>query len=163
MRIATARKYSGSSLTRPSTITATVAKKNPPRTLRISLSPTLPSGVSPTLHAGAAGIDDIIEMFDCLGASYGSGAPPGCYIANDMSIVPTFPARARYLETLETGIRAALDRSANTGEINPGSVARRTKTLTAALIGVNTIHKETPDNAAAVLDAMKSEAESWRA
>ena len=116
------------------------------------------------LYDGTDGLADIVEFIDRLDGSYRSGVPRGCFIVNDMSSVHDLEAATRYRERLRGGFRVALDRAAGAGQIDADSVERRGELLTAAFIGINLVHRNVADPAAAhaLLAAARAEVDSWR-
>lgn len=116
------------------------------------------------LHQGTEGIADIIEFLDRLSANLGAAPnPPGCLIVNDMSAAVDRDATSRYLTRLEEGLRSALARSAEAGEIRADMNAQRCQLLTAAILGVNITHRngDSANRAHGLIDALCSEVGSW--
>jgi AcrR family transcriptional regulator len=116
------------------------------------------------LTTGSAGIADIVEFLDRLAGLLGSGEnPPGCLIVNDMAADITHDATDRYLESLQSGILAALERASDAGETDPARNAQRSQTLTAAILGVNLAHRRSSDAlpALSLIDGLRSEVVSW--
>ena len=116
------------------------------------------------LSRGTSGIADVIEFLDRLADNLGSGInPPGCLIVNDLAADTDDEAANRYLEYLEGGLRAALERAATSGEIDPDKTAQRSRFLTAAILGVNIAHRSAADTTRAhtLIDGVRSEVASW--
>lgn len=115
------------------------------------------------LHHGTDGIIDILEFIDILSNSYRSDSPKGCFIVNDMATVANFDPTQRYLERLEGGFRAALERASTKGQIDTQTVEQRRQFLTAAFIGINLVHRHATDPTAAytLIDGVRAEVNSW--
>lgn len=116
------------------------------------------------LHQGTGGIADIVEFLDRLVDALGSGNnPPGCLIVNDMTADIDHEATNRYLDCLQGGLGAALERAAATGDIEPETKTQRRQFLTAAILGVNLVHRSAADTtqAQSLLDGLRSEVNSW--
>jgi len=117
----------------------------------------------PLVH-GTDGIADIVEFLDRLAGLLGSGEnPPGCLIVNDMAADINHDATDRYLESLQSGILAALERASGAGDTDPTKNAQRSRTLTAAVLGVNLTHRRSTDAlpAQSLIDGLRSEVISW--
>lgn len=118
------------------------------------------------LHHGTGGIADIIEFLDRLAANLGAGTnPQGCFIVNDMAADVDHESTDRYLERLENGLRAALERASASGESQADKSIRRYRLLMAAVLGVNITHRndKTGTRAANLVDGLRSEVSSWAA
>jgi TetR/AcrR family transcriptional repressor of nem operon len=116
------------------------------------------------LSRGTEGIVDIVEFLARLADVLGSDSnPPGCLIVNDMAADRDEEATDRYLACLEGGFRTALERAAGAGEIDPGTSVRRAQFMTAAILGVNIVHRSAADAARAqtLIDGLRAEVESW--
>lgn len=116
------------------------------------------------LHAGDKGVDDIIEFLDRLADTLGSGNyPPGCLIVNDMAAAVDQQATNRYLQMLEGGLLAALERSAASGETDPSRTDQRSRHLAAAVLGINLANRSAPTTAASqrLIDGVRSEVSAW--
>ncbi|MFV1991188.1 MAG: hypothetical protein ACC652_10650 [Acidimicrobiales bacterium] len=72
-------------------------------------------------------------------------------------------ATSRYLERLESGLRAALQRAATAGETESARTEHRCQVLTATVIGINLVNRNAADNAAAqaIVNGMRAEVISW--
>lgn len=116
------------------------------------------------LHEGTDGVEDILEFFDRLTAGYRAGQPRGCFIVNDMGSVDEHEAATGYVEILQTGFRAALERAASTGQIPHDAVERRCQFLTAAFIGINLVHRNMTDAEIAhtLTDGVRNEIHAWQ-
>jgi TetR/AcrR family transcriptional repressor of nem operon len=116
------------------------------------------------LHRGTAGAADIVEFLDRLGENLGAGTnPQGCLIVNDMAAAVDHQATERYLTRLEGGLRAALRRASQSGEISADMITQRCQLLTAAILGVNITHRNDRSGTRArnLIDALRSEVTSW--
>jgi TetR/AcrR family transcriptional repressor of nem operon len=116
------------------------------------------------LHKGSAGLSDIVEFLDRLGANLGAGTnPQGCLIVNDMSAAVDHQSTNRYLTRLEDGLCAALKRASESGETNPKMNSQRCQLLAGAILGVNITHRndETGTRARNLIKALRSEVNSW--
>ena len=116
------------------------------------------------LHRGTAGLADVIEFLDRLAANLGAGTnPQGCLIVNDMSDAVDHQSTDRYLERLEDGLGAALERASVGGETNATMNPQRCQLLTVAILGVNITHRndKTGTRAQDVIIAICSEVNSW--
>ncbi|GAA1221959.1 TetR/AcrR family transcriptional regulator [Rhodoglobus aureus] len=116
------------------------------------------------LHRGSAGIADIIEFLDRLAANLRTGTnPQGCFIVNDMAADVDHQSTDRYLERLEDGLRAALERASTSGETQANMVIQRCQLLTSAILGVNITHRndKTGTRATNLINALRSEVRSW--
>jgi TetR/AcrR family transcriptional repressor of nem operon len=116
------------------------------------------------LHKGTAGITDIVEFLDRLAANLGAGTnPPGCLIVNEMSAVVDPQSTDRYLERLENGLAAALERASKSGEISANVNAHRSQVLTAAILGVNITHRNDDSGirARTFIKGLQTEVRSW--
>lgn len=117
------------------------------------------------LYEGDKGIGDILAFIDGLGESWQSGLPRGCFIVNDMAMVPHFDATKRFMEQLEGGFGAALERASALGQIEAASVQRRSRFLTTTFVGINLVHRNAPEASTPLplLQAVREEIESWSA
>lgn len=115
------------------------------------------------LYEGTKGIADIVEFIDQIGAIFESDAPSGCLIVNDMGAVTYPDATHRYLERLEGGLRAALQRAAIAGQIESNLCEQRCHLLTAAVIGLNQIDHSGTDTVDTIdlLAGVRAEISSW--
>jgi AcrR family transcriptional regulator len=117
------------------------------------------------LRQGRAGVADIIEFLDRLADTLGSGTnPPGCLIVNDLAADTDDEAANRYLENLDRGLSAALERAAASNETDPDKTAQRSRFLTAAILGVNIAHRGAANDttqAHSLIDGVRSEVASW--
>ncbi len=116
------------------------------------------------MHHGTNGIADIVEFIDRLDTMLRSGdCPSGCLIVNDMADPTDREATSRYLERLESGLRAALQLAAAAGDTDPARTEHRCQVLMATVIGVNLVNRNAADNAAAqpILNGMRAEVISW--
>ncbi len=116
------------------------------------------------LHQGTLGTADIVEFLERLATVLRSGAnPPGCLIVNDMATSIDNEATRRYLKNLQTGFHAALQRSASLGHSDPDKTTQRHLTLTAAILGVNIVHRNSADESLAqdMLKGLQDEVKSW--
>jgi TetR/AcrR family transcriptional regulator, transcriptional repressor for nem operon len=115
------------------------------------------------LYNGTAGIADIVEFIDRIDTIFATDVPPGCLIVNDMGAVTDPDATQRYLERLEGGLRAALERASAAGQIESNLVEQRSRLLTAAVIGLNHVNRNGTDTIAAsdLLEGMRAEIRSW--
>lgn len=87
---------------------------------------------------GLADVDRFLARLADLLAS--DETPPGCLIVNDLTDDGRdHEASQRYLDALRTGLRAALSRAADTGEVDVERVEDLTDTLLAAVIGANAV------------------------
>lgn len=80
-----------------------------------------------------------------------------------MASVAEHDATRRYLDHLEQGFRAALQRASTAGQVYPGVVEQRSKLLTTALMGINVADRNASDDATAhiLIDAVRAEVTSW--
>ncbi|MGI9605361.1 MAG: TetR/AcrR family transcriptional regulator [Acidimicrobiales bacterium] len=117
------------------------------------------------LHDGTHGVEDILDFINRLATSYLAGQPRGCFIVNDMGTVDEFEATTRYVEILQTGFSAALQRAASTGQIPHDTVKPRCQFLTAAFIGINLAHRNMtdPEIAHNLMDGVRDEVAGWAA
>jgi AcrR family transcriptional regulator len=115
------------------------------------------------LYDGTQGIADIVEFIDRIDAILESDVPTGCLIVNDMGEVTDPDSTRRYLERLEGGLRAALDRAAVAGQIEPNLCEQRCRLLTAAVIGLNQVNHSGADAVAAsdLLEGIRMEVSAW--
>ena len=116
------------------------------------------------LHNGTHGIADIVEFLDRLAHMLGSGTNSrGCLIVNDMAADTDDEATNRYLENLQDGLRAALERASASREIDPTKNAQRCQFLAAAILGVNIAHRSATNamQAHTLIDGVRSEVTSW--
>ena len=116
------------------------------------------------LSRGAEGIADIIEFLERLADVLRSdNNPPGCLIVNDMAADRDDEATDRYLACVEGGFRLALERAVDAGEIDRGTDVQRAQFMTAAILGVNIVHRNAADAARAqtLIDSLRAEVESW--
>ena len=116
------------------------------------------------LHRGTAGTTDIIEFLDRLSTVLGSDTNPGgCLIVNDMTSDSDDESTRRYLDYLQTGFQAALQRSAASGDSDPDKTAQRCLTLSAAILGVNIAHRSNTNAtlAQSMIEGLRNEVESW--
>jgi AcrR family transcriptional regulator len=116
------------------------------------------------LHHGTAGVADLVEFLDRLANNLGAGSnPQGCLIVNDMAAAVDQQSTSRYLTRLEGGLQAAVERAAESGEIDANLNAQRYQVLTAAILGVNITHRDDDSGTRAqiLIDALRSEVNSW--
>lgn len=116
------------------------------------------------LYNGVDGVADIIEFLDRLTENLGAGTnPPGCLIVNDMSAAVDDESTSRYLTRLEEGLRSALERASESGEMQPSMNAQRRQLLVAAILGVNIAHRNDGlgTRAQELIDGLRSEVSSW--
>ncbi|NOX30102.1 MAG: TetR/AcrR family transcriptional regulator [Actinobacteria bacterium] len=116
------------------------------------------------LHKGTSGIADIVDFLDRLATMLGSDVnPPGCLIVNDMAADIDHEATNRYLECLQTGFQKALQRSSSLGDSNPHKTGQRSQTLTAAILGVNIVHRNSANASLAqtLIDGLREEVSAW--
>jgi AcrR family transcriptional regulator len=115
------------------------------------------------LYDGTEGIPDIVEFIDRIGAIFESDVPTGCLIVNDMVAVTDPDSTQRYLERLEGGLRAALDRAAIAGQVDPNLCEQRSRLLSAAVIGLNQVSNSGTDSVLVsdLLGGVRSETSSW--
>jgi TetR/AcrR family transcriptional repressor of nem operon len=116
------------------------------------------------LYTGSKGTENIVEFLNQLEDNLCSeDNPRGCLIVNDMASNADTAARTSYLEKLEGGFRAALERASATGEIDGATVSRRIQFLTAAILGINLAHRESVHTASAqgLLSGVRDEVRSW--
>jgi TetR/AcrR family transcriptional repressor of nem operon len=121
-------------------------------------------GLFQPLYAGTNGTEDIAEFLTRLEDNLCSGGNPrGCLIVNDMASNVDTAARTSYLEKLEGGFRAALERALASGEIDGATVPRRIQFLTAAILGINLAHRESAHTTSAqeLLNGVRDEVRSW--
>ncbi len=115
------------------------------------------------LYDGTDGIADIVDFFDRIDAMFESDAPTGCLIVNDMGTVTDPTTTRRYLERLEGGLRAALERASIAGQIDPNRCEQRRQLLIAAVIGLNQLNHSGSDTVVAsdLLKGVCAEIRSW--
>jgi AcrR family transcriptional regulator len=115
------------------------------------------------LFDGTEGIADIVEFIDRIGAIFESDVPTGCLIVNDMGAITDPDSTRRYLERLEAGLRAALDRAAIAGQVDPNLCEQRSRLLSAAIIGINQVSNSGTDSVSVpdLLGGVRSETSSW--
>ena len=115
------------------------------------------------LHEGTEGIADIVEFIDRIEAIFESDVPTGCLIVNDMGAATDPDSTHRYLERLEGGLRAALDRAAIAGQIESNFCEQRSRLLTAVVVGINQLNHSGIDTVAAsdLLEGVRAEINSW--
>jgi len=115
------------------------------------------------LFDGTEGIADIMEFIDRIGAIFESDVPTGCLIVNDMGAVTDPDSTQRYLERLEGGLRAALDRAAIAGQLDPNLCEQRSRLLSAAVIGINQVSHSGTDTVATsdLLEGIRAEVSGW--
>ncbi|MCP5027400.1 MAG: TetR/AcrR family transcriptional regulator [Actinomycetia bacterium] len=124
------------------------------------------SSLFSVLHRGSAdGLGDVVQFLERLRSGLtGDPVSPGCLIINDMATGANLDAARRYRELLDTGLRSALHRAADSGAIDPSAVDRRAVLLSAAVIGVNLISRHAGNNPEVdeLLSAAIAEVSSWR-
>lgn len=116
------------------------------------------------LYKGTSGIADIVEFLDRLAHILDSDVnPAGCLIVNDMAADVDHQASDRYLESLQTGFQVALERSSASGDIDPNKTVQRCRTLTAAILGVNIVHRNNANASLAqdLIAGLREEVSSW--
>ncbi|NOX23180.1 MAG: TetR/AcrR family transcriptional regulator [Actinobacteria bacterium] len=101
------------------------------------------------LYGGTDGIADIVDLFDRIDAMFESDTPTGCLIVTDMGAVTDPATTRRYLEHLEGGLRAALERAAIAGQIDSNRCEQRCRLLIAAVIGLNQLNHSGSDTVVA--------------
>jgi TetR/AcrR family transcriptional repressor of nem operon len=116
------------------------------------------------LHTGTRGLADIIEFLDRLAVMFGNdNQPNGCLIVNAMAGHADHDATKRYLENLEDGLHAALERASAAGQIDPDNTVHRQQILTTAILGVNIVHRNDTSGTKpqTLLSGLRSEVASW--
>ncbi len=111
------------------------------------------------------GLADIIEFLEHLRSGLASSdVSPGCLIVNDMAARSDPEAARRYRDLLETSLRAALDRAAGGGAVDPSRVDDRAVLISATIIGINLIGRHAGDDQQVnqLIDAAVAEVASWR-
>lgn len=113
---------------------------------------------APLLH-GTEGLADVEEFLDRLRFQMASARnPAGCFVVNDLA-APDRDAAAtdRYLRGLRSGVRSALGRAAERGEIASSAVAGLAETVVGAVLGANLVHRHAgTDTARAMLDGIRA-------
>jgi AcrR family transcriptional regulator len=72
------------------------------------------------------------------------------------------PAAAKYRDQLRANFKAALSKAAQNGEIDPNTIATRSKLLTATLMGVWLTVRIDPHDASSLCKTVADEVNSWR-
>ncbi len=110
------------------------------------------------------GLEAIVALFERvrLGLTSG-GVSPGCLIVNDMAAGADPAAARRYRDLLDAGLRSALERASDAGDIDASMVEARVSLLSAALLGINLVSKHTGDAAEVdrLVDATVAEVAGW--
>ena len=118
------------------------------------------------LFKGSSGIPDIVDFIDRLSAELLSDTNPrGCLIINDMNSASDPAATAHYLQSLNKGIRAALDRAILAEETDPGRADQRIQLLICAILGVSLANKNSIERhgSSQRLEGIRAEVQAWTA
>jgi len=116
------------------------------------------------LQRGTGGLSDILEFLDLLAAAFGSGGnPPGCLIVNDMAADIDHAATDRYLRGLQDGLSESMNRAAASGETDSAKTDERSQFLTAAVLGINIVHRNGTTTASPqqLINGLRAEVQSW--
>ena len=91
------------------------------------------------------------------------GVLPGCLIVNDMAAGLDPTAARRYIELLESGLRACLQRADALGEATAADIDDRTRLIGSAVVGINLASKLSSDSTEIkkLVDAVISQVRNW--
>lgn len=114
------------------------------------------------LTDGREGLADIVEFLDLLEAiQFDDSYPPGCLIINDLATPANEDVTDHYLAAIDTGLKAAIERSNRTDGTDPRNNSIRRDSLLAAVIGANLTHRRDPTTAAKMMEGLRRLVESW--
>jgi TetR/AcrR family transcriptional repressor of nem operon len=114
------------------------------------------------LTDGREGLADIVEFLDLLEAiQLDDSYPPGCLIINDLATPANEDVTDRYLAAIDTGLKAAIERSNRFDHTDPRNNESRRESLLAAIIGANLTHRRDPTTAANMMEGLRTLVQTW--
>jgi TetR/AcrR family transcriptional repressor of nem operon len=114
------------------------------------------------LNDGQEGLADIVKFLDLLEAiQLDDSYPPGCLIINDLATPANEDVTNQYLTAIDTGLKAAIERSNRTDHTDPRNNSSRRESLLAAIIGANLTHRRDPTTAAKMMEGLRRLVETW--
>ena len=98
----------------------------------------LEEGMFGPLKDGTQGIEDLVAFTERLSLGLTDpGVPPGCLLVNAMVTDDAPEATARYFQSFQDAVDAALRRAAELGEVSPQTRSAQASTFLTSVLGAN--------------------------